>query len=196
MQPGIVATYVRPLGPDQQNFLIARNPGSVPQKYCMVPAEVLDSVPDARLQVFIEPPPEPEDAKRAYQYALSPSINYAILPQFACTPETIAGGLPDIADTPGDWEVNPGSAHPYRTAAIYCRANGAIEVYAIVNGNGVPAFTATPEEIAAVGVPLANTLIKEGGGGIRLYRLSSGEFQVNAPMGSDPNGYVVIWDGC
>lgn len=196
VQPGIIRTYARPLTPDQSNWLAALNPGSAPQKYCLVPIEIVASVPDARLQLFIKQPSEPEDARRAYQYAHLPDINYAILPQFACTPETISGSLPTVSGGPGgEWEVNPVHQAPYRTAAVYCRY-GNVEVYAIVGGGGVPAFTVTAAEIAAVGqFPPTNTLIREGQG-IRLYRLTSGELQVNAPLNGDPNGYVVIWGGC
>lgn len=201
VQPGIILTYVRPITPDQANILVSQNPGSVPQKYCLVPIEVLTSVPDAQLQLFIDAPDDPESARGAYRYALSPNINYAILPQFPCTPETIVGGqLPTGAGIPGDYEVNPTSSDPARTAAIYCKPDGSIDVWQVVNSQGVPAFTASPIDIAAVpSRPLANTLIKsdsQGDLGVRLYRLTSGEFQINAPRGNNPNGYVFIWNGC
>jgi membrane peptidoglycan carboxypeptidase len=201
VQPGIILTYVRPITPDQANILVAQNPGSVPQKYCLVPVEVLGSVPDAQQQLFIDAPDNPDSARGAYRYALSPNINYAILPQFPCTPETIVGGsLPTSAGIPGDYEVNPTSSDPARTAAIYCKPDGSIDVWQVVNSQGVPAFTATPIDIATVpSRPAANTLIKsdgQGDMGVRLYRLTSGQFQINAPRGSDPNGYVFIWNGC
>lgn len=197
VQPSIIRTYVHPLTPEQINYLAALNPGSYPQKYCLVPIEIVAAVPDAQLLLFAEAPSDPEDAKRAYTYALRPDINYAILPQFACTPETISGGLPSVDGPGGDWEVNPTSSHPQRSAAIYCKADGSVEVYEIINSAGVYAFNASAAEIAAIGFPASNTLIKQGGSSnIRLYRLTSGQFQVNAPLNGDANGYVVIWDGC
>lgn len=201
VQPGIIRTYVRPLTPDQTNILVSQNPNSVPQKYCLVPIEVLSSVPDAQLQLFIDAPDDPESARGAYRYALSPNINYAILPQFACTPETIIGGsLPTDTGVPGDYEVNPTSSDPARTAAIFCKSDGSIDIWQVVNSQGVPAFTASPIDIAAIpSRPASNTLIKSDGQGdigVRLYRLTSGQFQVNAPRGNDPNGYVFIWNGC
>ncbi|PJF42112.1 MAG: hypothetical protein CUN55_10475 [Phototrophicales bacterium] len=197
VQPGIIRTWVRPLTPDQVNFFLAAYPNSAPQKYCLVPQEILSSVPDSQLLLFAKPPEDPEDAKRAYQYALNPSINYAILPQFACTPETISGGLPTSIGA-GDWEVNPTSQYPARTAAIYCKADGSIEVYEVINSVGQLAFVVTPADIAAVGfAPGENRLIRSGGQlNVRLYRLGTGEFQVNAPANGDPNGYVHIWGGC
>jgi len=98
---------------------------------------------------------------------------------------------------PGDNRVN---REPWQSAAIYCRG-GEVEVYGI-NGEGVgfQSLYATAEEIAAVGVPDVNTLIKTGasayGPPIRLYRLTTGEFQINAP-GLPPEiskEYVHIWN--
>lgn len=197
VQPGIIRTYARLLTPEQSAYLASINPGSHPQKYCLVPIEVVSSVPDTQLLLFAAAPPDPEDAKRAYAFALRADVNYAILPQFACTPETIAGGIPQVNAGSGDWEVNPTSSHPQRTAAIFCKADHSVEIYEIVNGAGIPAFSVSAAEIAAVGIPSSNTLVREGGTtGIRLYRLTSGELQLNARLGGDPNGYVVIWGGC
>jgi hypothetical protein len=64
------------------------------------------------------------------------------------------------------------------------------------------AFCTTPFEIDAVGVPAQNSLIDHSDDGkIRLYRLSTGEFQVNAPCwdrlrGNLPDGYIVLFGGC
>jgi hypothetical protein len=66
-----------------------------------------------------------------------------------------------------------------QTAAVYCKADGSVEVLAIYKGEGYPAFTATTEEIAKVPThPAKNTLIKSGNGAF-LYRLTSGLLQVN-----------------
>src|SRR5262245_12868531 len=59
--------------------------------------------------------------------------------------------------------------------AVYCAAGGSVSVWAIDNGKGYPAFTASPAEIAKVPLhPPQNTLIKENFGA-RLYRLTTGE---------------------
>ncbi len=193
VQPGIVRTYVRPLTPDQTAILAAQNPGSAAQEYCMVPVEVLSSVSDAQILLFAEAPPDANDARYTYRWAIPQ--NYAILPQFACTPETISGGLPTVGGGSGggvEREITT-NVDPYR---IYCHADNSIEVYRIVSGAGVPALLATATDIAVVGVPATNTLIKQGDANIRLYRLITGEFQVNAPIGTDPNGFVRTWSGC
>ena len=43
--------------------------------------------------------------------------------------------------------------------------------------------------------PTTNTLI-EGIPGIALYRLTSGELQVNGPVDWEGKPYVYIWNGC
>ncbi len=81
------------------------------------------------------------------------------------------------------------------TAAVYCMGDGSVRVYAL----GTPwfiSFTASHTEIARVPKkPAVNTLIKQGKGAV-LYRLTSGELQVNSP-GLDPNhGYYFIFQDC
>jgi LysM repeat protein len=81
---------------------------------------------------------------------------------------------------PGDDRLNP---DPVAPVAIYCR-NAGIQVLAIdSNGQGHLAFFADFNEIARVGVPSVNTLI-DSGLGFGLYRLTSGEFQLNGPARS------------
>jgi LysM repeat protein len=76
-----------------------------------------------------------------------------------------------------DNRINP---DPVAPVAIYCRPNG-IEILTIDGqGNGHFAFRATQNQINAVGIPTRNTLIAAGGG-VGLFRLTSGEFQVNVP---------------
>ncbi len=78
-----------------------------------------------------------------------------------------------------------------QTAAIYCKPNGGVEVWAVIDSVGYFAFTATPTDLSLVPEkPFRNTRIKSGRG-VTLYRLTSGELQINAP-----NGYVYIWNGC
>ncbi len=76
-----------------------------------------------------------------------------------------------------DDRINP---DPIAPVAIYCRPTG-IEILSIDGqGNGHFALLATQNQINAVGTPSRNTLIAAGGG-IGLFRLTSGEFQVNVP---------------
>jgi LysM repeat protein len=85
---------------------------------------------------------------------------------------------PPPAPTSGpDNRINP---DPVAPVAIYCRPNG-IEILTIDGqGNGHFALLATQNQINAVGIPARNTLIAAGGG-VGLFRLTSGEFQVNVP---------------
>jgi hypothetical protein len=62
-----------------------------------VPVEVAGSVPGAREQWFIAPPPDPSDSARAEQYARS--AGYAFLPTIACTPELLSASGGPIAVT-------------------------------------------------------------------------------------------------
>lgn len=103
---------------------------------------------------------------------------------------------------PSDGRRNPVVVEPGQAAAVYCLSDGSVDVFRIIDGKGVHAFTATPEEIAAVGSDPAENTIIDAGLEVRLYRLTSGEYQVNAPVldqftgVQDPNGYHFIWPGC
>lgn len=84
---------------------------------------------------------------------------------------------PPAPSTEPDDRINPSPVAP---VAIYCRPEG-IEILTIDGqGNGHFAFRATQDQINAVGIPTINTLIA-GAGGVALFRLTSGEFQVNVP---------------
>lgn len=82
--------------------------------------------------------------------------------------------------------------------AIYL---GSIKVYAIdpANGNGSLAVDISSEHIQTVGVPAeANVLLGEGmnaatGYPIAVYRLTTGEFQINTYY-HDGKPYVFVWD--
>lgn len=77
------------------------------------------------------------------------------------------------------------------TAAIYCLADGSVRVYVPGSPLWTIAFDASPAEIASVATkPLKNTLIKSGKGAF-LYRLTSGELQINSS-----NNYVFIFKDC
>jgi hypothetical protein len=81
------------------------------------------------------------------------------------------------------------------SVAIYCEVDGSVKVLALYNQKGVAAFIATPAEIATVPKsPTINTVIKSGNGAT-LYRLTSGELQVNR---TEDNGkmYHFIFKDC
>ncbi len=82
------------------------------------------------------------------------------------------------------------------TVAIYC-TNAGVDVYDLdISGHGDLAFRATFAEINAVPQrPETNTRI-ESIPAIALYRLTSGELQVNGPVDWEGKPYVFIWDGC
>jgi hypothetical protein len=108
------------------------------------------------------------------------SSSYLLLGDFSCGHPAMASGSGDDDaddDSPGpDDRINREPAAP---VAVYCRGDG-IHLYSIDRfGHGRLAFIATFNEINAVGIPTANTLI-DSGAGIGLYRLTSGEFQVNS----------------
>lgn len=84
----------------------------------------------------------------------------------------------------------------WATFAVYCPDDN-IEVYAIdATGAGQLAFTTTPEEVEAVGVPSSGNVIVEEGRGVTLYRLSSGEFQLVGPRDAEWKTYNVMFTSC
>ncbi len=88
-------------------------------------------------------------------------------------------------------------ADAFETSAIYCLGDGSVRVRVPGTPFWYIAFTASPAEIAKVPKhPTTNTLIKSGLGA-RLYRLMSGELQVNSghPNGSTSD-YVFIFKDC
>lgn len=93
----------------------------------------------------------------------------------------------------GDGRLNDGANQLAAPVAIYDTDQG-LDVYLInpANGNGDKIFTATDEEVADVGdAPAANTII-DSANGVALYRLTSGEFQINA-TNFDGSPYSFTW---
>lgn len=89
VEPSLYRVYVHSLPAGTQ--VVFQQVGAVapPQPiYCQLPIEVVASDPAAREQLFIAPPPVPEDAARAEQYARA--NGFAFLPTIACSPELIA----------------------------------------------------------------------------------------------------------
>jgi hypothetical protein len=99
VEPDVYRVLVHPLPPDIANliqFPIAPGQPTPPApQYCQVPVELQGSAPAAREQLFIAPPPVPEDAALAEQYARGQGI--AFLPTIACTPDLLsASGNPAV----------------------------------------------------------------------------------------------------
>jgi hypothetical protein len=91
-----------------------------------------------------------------------------------------------------DDRINPGSVE----AAIYCTNLGVKIIDIDVRGAAIDSFIVPYEDIDAIGIPEVNTLIEDHQG-FRLYRLTTGELQLNAPPNWMNSGeYVFIWDGC
>lgn len=109
---------------------------------------------------------------------------------------TCSGGGATICGN-GDGRVNPLCYEPWQTAAIYCNADGGITVYKVnADSSGTFAFKATRAEIEAVGgTPKVDTLIKEGLD-IKLFRLTTGEYEVVAPTRESSKLYTFIWSVC
>ena len=91
------------------------------------------------------------------------------------------------------WNFTDGRLNSHdgaETAAVYCE-NGGVTVYAVVDSEGHLAFKVTKAELAALPAkPAHNTLIKSGLG-VSLYRLTTGELQINSP-----DNYLFIWGAC
>jgi hypothetical protein len=88
-----------------------------------------------------------------------------------------------------DGRVNNRASDANQNAGIYCNGNQVV-VY-LVNAQGsILALHVTAAEILAVPeFPESNTLIKSANG-VSLFRLTTGQLQVNAP------GYSFQWKGC
>lgn len=98
-------------------------------------------------------------------------------------------GLPEPTGwDPGDDRINP---HPAQPVALYCRTEGVVGY----SPDGALVLFASQEQIDAVGVPAAPALLANSAdGSARLYRLPSGEFQLNVNQGAQE--YVFTWDAC
>lgn len=93
----------------------------------------------------------------------------------------------------GDGRVNATECAP--PVVPYCLPYG-IYVYEIdpQTGDGSLLLMVRDEVIAAIGVPDENTALAQANGVI-LSRLSTGEFQINAPD-FEGKPYTLVWDGC
>jgi len=95
-----------------------------------------------------------------------------------------------------DERVNSGPNERAAEAAIYCKGYG-VDIYDIGwSGEGELVLRATWAEIDAVPNPPATNTLIDGVPGFALYRLTTGELQLNGPANWEGKPYVFIWDGC
>jgi hypothetical protein len=93
-----------------------------------------------------------------------------------------------------DDRLNPVCLYPEESFAVYCRADS-IVIYAVNEGVGYFAFSITQEELDEYDdFPEHNILIEQAKGA-RLYKLTSGLYQVNR-LKPDGKEYYFIFDGC
>jgi len=85
-----------------------------------------------------------------------------------------------------------------QAAAVYCDS-GSVIVWRVIQSQGYLSLHVSPDVIAKVPkFPAKNTLIaQDDHSKVRLYRLTSGELQINATS-YDPgkDDYVFVWKGC
>lgn len=92
---------------------------------------------------------------------------------------------------PQDGRLNPDAG---ATAAFYAPPDGSLQVYGVdAQSHGYPAIYVSPEEVAALpAAPEANLKIAESDDGkIALYKLTTGEYQLN--VGPDFEGKVFVY---
>jgi membrane peptidoglycan carboxypeptidase len=92
VEPSLYRVLALPL-PQNLGIIINVAPGQQPPPpplYCQVPIEAAAVAPGAREQLFLAPPPVPEDAVQAENYARNNGLPF--LPTIACTTELLAVG--------------------------------------------------------------------------------------------------------
>lgn len=89
IEPGLIKVAVFPVQPEMANAIatVDTSGKTVPPRYCQVPIEVAGMVPGVQEQLFIAPPPNPDDAFQARRWAQAAGV--AILPQYACNEQML-----------------------------------------------------------------------------------------------------------
>jgi penicillin-binding protein 1C len=94
VSPGVYQVLAFKLAPEIANLIqFNMPPGQQPPPapiYCLVPQELAGSAAGAQPQLFIAPPPVPDDAVAAENYARAQGL--AFLPTVACSPDLLQGG--------------------------------------------------------------------------------------------------------
>ncbi|MCB9451344.1 MAG: hypothetical protein H6672_07880 [Anaerolineaceae bacterium] len=108
---------------------------------------------------------------------------------------------PDVQFEPGDERINHAIEDRAAPVAIYCEAHG-IQVRRIDPATGIgidpPAINLFYDDIEVAGIPTERNLLLTENEGVALYRLTTGEFQVNI-LNANPyeyKWYVFVWDQC
>jgi hypothetical protein len=92
-----------------------------------------------------------------------------------------------------DGRLNPDPSAP---VVVYCEGEN-YDIYQLVGERGVLAIRELRAELDDMENPAENTLLASSeDGNVRLYLLNTGEFQLNAPLKDNPNGYVFIFHNC
>jgi len=114
--------------------------------------------------------------------------------EFRCNNQAIYSNKYD--DTGGDYRINGFDAEP-GPVALYCKANNDLDIYTIdwTSGASQLALRVPKATIDAVKTGSQHQLIAQQGA-ITLWRLNTGEVQLNAPYGDEKKVYVFIFGGC
>lgn len=108
--------------------------------------------------------------------------------------------LVEVQFLPGDNRINSSTKDRSAPVAIYCMAEGVgVIVINPVNGqgsNGMPDLYVSYDEIESAGVPTESNLLLDSGTGMELWRLTTGEFQLNTYYQQEWKNWVFVWDKC
>jgi hypothetical protein len=118
-------------------------------------------------------------------YTIIFSANGVMFSKYGMTVTNVQPGEPGATDGRINWDSS--KAGP---VAMYCDED-TLKVYDVSKGDGVLALTFSdwPE-----GKPAVNTLLKSGGG-VSLWHLTTGEYQINAD-GGEGKTYAFVFNGC
>jgi hypothetical protein len=100
---------------------------------------------------------------------------------------------------PGDDRINDHAVDRSAPVAVYCQSYG-IQVYDVdgITGKGslLPVISLSNEEVDAMGVPTDAPLLLAQAGDTTLWRLPTGEFQVNAYYDMEWKPWAFVWNDC
>jgi hypothetical protein len=116
---------------------------------------------------------------------------------------TISGGGITFGNgdvfNPGDSRINTAAIDRAAPVAIYCQSYG-IQIYTIDPGTGrgslLPVISLSYEAIEAAGIPASANLLLAEEDGVQLWRLTTGEFQVNTRYQQEWKDWAFVWDQC
>lgn len=93
-----------------------------------------------------------------------------------------------------DGRLNPDPSAP---VVVYCEGDN-LDIYTVLNDSrGFLYIRENLEALRNMPTPAENTLVASSEDGtVRLYHLSTGEWQINALLNGNPNGYVFFWRNC